>query len=222
MKDAPDASLDGGEFGERDLLAGGRGHEQIADFARARTVLRLHADDEVEEFFALDDLRGGLAADCGLDDRFDIVDIDAVARDFRAVGIDGQAGLAEFADDGELLEAGRVIEDVAISTALFSSTLRSGPKTFTASADLEAGERFVHGVFGGLREIEDDAGVGRRACCSTSSTQIVLGVDGALTPGLVVVGFEADVKLAIEEAGGIGAVVGAAEFGADDGDHADS
>ena len=83
-----------GEFGEGNLLAAGGGHEQIADFAGVRAKLRLHADDQIEEFFALDDLRGGLTADGGLNDGFDVGDVDAVARDFGAVGVDdaGWAG----------------------------------------------------------------------------------------------------------------------------------
>ncbi len=47
--------------------------------------------------------------------------------------------------------------------------------------------------------------------------QLLLVVDVA-APGFVVVGLQADVELAVEEAGGVGAVVGTAQFGADDRD----
>ena len=57
---------DGGELGQRNLLAARRGDQQIADLACAGAILRIHADDQVEEFFALNDLSGGLAADGGL------------------------------------------------------------------------------------------------------------------------------------------------------------
>ena len=40
--------LDGGEFGERNLLAAGRGNEQVGDLHGVGAVLRLHAHDEIE------------------------------------------------------------------------------------------------------------------------------------------------------------------------------
>src|SRR5580693_5457556 len=79
--------LDGGELGKGNLLAGGSGHEQIADVTGAGAKLRLHADDEVEKFFALDDLRGGLAANSSLNDSFHVGDVDAISRDFPAVSV---------------------------------------------------------------------------------------------------------------------------------------
>ncbi len=124
------AFFDGGELGERDLLAGGSGDEEIADVAGAGAELRLHADDEVEEFFALDDLGGGLAADGGLHNGSDVVDIDAIARDFGAVGVDDQAGLAEFAHDGEFGEAGSLVESVANLDGLLSRERRGRGRRF--------------------------------------------------------------------------------------------
>src|SRR6185295_14500638 len=49
--------------------------------------------------------------------------------------------------------------------------------------------------------------------------QVGFVADGSLAPGFVVIGLEADVKLAIEESRRVGAVVGAAELRADYGDH---
>ena len=48
---------------------------------------------------------------------------------------------------------------------------------------------------------------------------IFLGVDRRLRPGPVVVGLQANVKFAVEKSGGVGAVVGPAQFGAGDRDH---
>ena len=76
-------------------------------------ILGIHAHDEVKEFFALNHLGGGLAADGGLHDGFDVGDVDAIAGDFCAIGVNDQAGLAEFADDREFREAGRLFEDIA-------------------------------------------------------------------------------------------------------------
>ena len=72
---------------------------------RAAAELRLHTDDEVEELFALNDLSGGLPADGGGDNGFDIGNVDAVARDLVAIDIDQQARLAELAHNGEVGKA---------------------------------------------------------------------------------------------------------------------
>jgi len=113
------AFLDGGKFGERDLLSGGSGNEEIADVADARAILRLHADDEVEKFFSLDNLGGSLSADSRLDNGFDVRNVDAVAGDFGAVGVDDEVRLAELTDDGEFLEAGGLGQNVANLDGLF-------------------------------------------------------------------------------------------------------
>src|SRR5437016_739059 len=94
--------FDAGELGKRNLLSAGSGNKKVPNLARAGTELRLHSNDEVKEFFSLDDLRGSLSPDSRLHDRFDIGDVDPVTRDFLAIGVDDQAGLAEFANDREL------------------------------------------------------------------------------------------------------------------------
>ena len=53
--------FDAGELGKRNLLSAGSGNKKVPNLARAGTELRLHANDEVEEFFSLDDLRGSLS-----------------------------------------------------------------------------------------------------------------------------------------------------------------
>ena len=56
----------------------------------------LEADDEIELLFLLHHLGGDVAADGGLDQRVDVGDVQAVARDRGAVDLDVEAGLAEF------------------------------------------------------------------------------------------------------------------------------
>src|SRR5262249_28042245 len=90
--------LDRRQFEQRNLLAGRNGNQKIADLPRVGTELRVHAHDEIEELFALDDLGGGLPPDRGLYHRFDVRDVYAIARDFRAVCFDQQAGLPKFAN----------------------------------------------------------------------------------------------------------------------------
>ena len=94
-----------GKFTEGNLLAGGRADQQVGDLLRVLAELRLHAHDEVEQFFALNHLRGGLSAHGRLHHRFHVGNIDAVAGDFVAIHVDQQAGLAQLAHHGEFREA---------------------------------------------------------------------------------------------------------------------
>ncbi len=59
-----------------------------------------------KSFLALDHLRGGLPANGCLNHGLHIVNVDAVAGDFRAVGLDQQTGLAKFAHNGQFGKAG--------------------------------------------------------------------------------------------------------------------
>jgi hypothetical protein len=50
--------------------------------------LRLHAHDQIKEFFSLNDLRRSLSAHGCLDHGFDIGDVYAITRDLLAVDVD--------------------------------------------------------------------------------------------------------------------------------------
>ena len=67
-------------------------------------VLRLVADDDVEALLAVDDLRGHLAADRGLDHVLHVGDIEAVAGDLVAVDLDIDVGLAQLLEYAEVLD----------------------------------------------------------------------------------------------------------------------
>ncbi len=84
---------------------------------------------------------------------------------------------------------------------------------FHRERTFQSGQRFIHGIFGGLRVVEDDAGEGGQALVDRFG-QFILVADIAV-PGFVLVRFESDVELTIEEAGRIGAVIGAAQLRAD-------
>ena len=88
-----------------------------------------------------------------------------------------------------------------ISSALLCRTFRSGPYIFTAKRALEAGERFVHGVFGGLRVVEDDAGKCFELLLDVRG-QFGLVVNRSGLPGGVVVRLQTYIELVIEETGG--------------------
>src|SRR4029077_13003309 len=139
--------------------------------------------------------------------------VDAVTRDFLTVGLDEQAGLAKFANDGEFGEALGLGKNIFDLDGLFLEDLEIGAKDFDGEGALEASERLVHGVFGGLSVIEDDTGVSFEFFLQIGD-ELFLGMDRAFPPRDIVVRFQANVKFAVEEPGGIGAVVVAAELGA--------
>ncbi len=112
MKDAPLASLIVASCESGTCCPVGVGTRQIRDFRGVRAVLRLHADDEIEQFFALDHLGGGLASNGGLHHGLNIGNIDSVAGDFVAVRIHDEARLSEFADNRQVREAGCLSEDI--------------------------------------------------------------------------------------------------------------
>ena len=127
--------------------------------------LGLHADNEVEEFFALNHLRGGLTTDGGLHYGFDVGDVDAIAGDFVAIPSMSRLGWPSSRTTVSSVKPGRSVENVLDFDGFFLRTFRSGPIYFDGERALEAGQGFVHGVFGGLREVEDDAGIRLRASC---------------------------------------------------------
>jgi hypothetical protein len=105
-----------------------------------------------------------------------------------------------------------------ISTAFFSRTSRSGPKNLYGEGRFEAGKGFIHGVFSRLRVIEDYPGIGFEFALNVFF-EFRLAANRGLAPGFVVVRLEAYIKFTVEKSGGVGAVIGAPEFRADDGDH---
>ena len=64
---------------------------------RAAAELRLHPHDQVEQLFALNDLRYRLSANGRGDHGFYVGNIDSVARDLVPIDIHQQTRLAEFA-----------------------------------------------------------------------------------------------------------------------------
>ena len=94
----------------------------------------LHAHDQVEQLLALNDLRGRLAADSGLDHAFDVGDIDAITRDFLAVHVDLHAGLASSRTTVSSVKPGTCWSTRLISTRFVFEHLQVVTEIFTASA----------------------------------------------------------------------------------------
>ncbi len=151
-------------------------------------------------------------------DCFRVGDVDAVARDLVAVHVNQQGRLAEFLHDGEFREARHLRETPLDFERLFLENVQIGTINFYRERAFQSGERFVHCVFSGLRVVENDAGKCLEVILDVFG-QLRFVVDRSLFPRGIVIGFQANVKLIVKEAGGIGAVVGAAKFRTDVGDH---
>src|ERR1700722_5849673 len=79
---------------------------------RSATELGLHADDEIEQLFPLNDLRDRLPPDCSLNEAHYVRDIDPISCNLVAINIDQKAGLAKFAHHGKLSEPRHTAECV--------------------------------------------------------------------------------------------------------------
>lgn len=123
--------------------------------------LRLHAHHEVEELLALNHLRGGLATHRRPDHRFHVRHIDAVAGDLVAIHVDEQARLAQLAHHRQLGKARNVPQRVLDAQRQILQRLEVRAEDFHRQRALQAGEGLIHGVFGGLCVIENDARKGR-------------------------------------------------------------
>ena len=185
MNDAPFPWRDVGQLGQRDLLAVGRSHQQIADFLGAAAELGLHADHQVEQLFSLDDLGDSLAADCGLDHRFHVGDIDSITRNLVAIDINQQAGLAEFAHYRQIGKAGHVGQDILDLHGLVLKDVQIVAIDLDRQRTLQTGQRLVHRIFRGLGVVEDDSRKGAEFLVD-GGDQLFLVADLAV-PGFVVV-----------------------------------
>src|SRR5262249_7830213 len=83
------------ELLERNLLPAGGCNENIADFVRVVAVLLIEAHDQIELLLSLFNLRRHVPTNGRLNERVDIGDVDAVARDLGTVDVDGETRLPE-------------------------------------------------------------------------------------------------------------------------------
>ena len=90
---------------QRDALAGGRKQADVLDGLAGVAVLLLIAQGDVEARLALLHLGDGVGADGGLDGVLNVGDVDAPAG--GGVAIDGvvEVGLADDAEDAQILNA---------------------------------------------------------------------------------------------------------------------
>src|SRR6202041_2273573 len=96
--------LDIGEFPKGDLLAVGGGDENAADLFGCTSVRLGQTDHQIELLFALHHLSGCRAADGSLDQPVNVGDIQAVARNFRAIDIDRQTRLPQLLHERDVFD----------------------------------------------------------------------------------------------------------------------
>ena len=186
----------------------------LPDFLRVVAELLFQAHHQVELLFALHHLRRGRPADGRLDQAVDVGDVQAVAGDLGAVDVHGQARLAEFLDQRDVFDPAHAFQDVLDRLAFGFQRLQVRPEDLDRQRAFQAGFGFIHGVFGRLRVVEDDAGK-RLELLVDGLDQLRLG---AIRPLPFAVGLEPDEEFHVEKAGGVRAVVRPAMLGGDDGD----
>ena len=199
------------ELAQRQVLAVGGSDQQILDRLHVLSVGLLHADDEIELALALDHLGGHTTAKSGLDQRVYVADVQAVARDFGAVGCDRETRLAKFAHDHDVVDSLDVAENSFHLLGLGLERIQVSAEDLDGERTLQARLGFVDRVLGRLRVVEDDT----RECSEFSVEifdQFSLVVNFAVVPGVVIIRLEPHVKLVVEETRRIGPVVRPAEF----------
>jgi hypothetical protein len=163
--------------------------------------------------FPLHDLGRRRSPDRRLDERIDIGDVDAVARDLRAVDRDGECGLAKLPDQGELGDPAHPSHDLFDGLSAILEGSEVGAEDLHVERALEASLRLVDGVFRGLREVEGDSRESLELPLDRRD-QLRLGV---IWPRPLPVRLEADVELRVEEARRVRAVVRPSVLVRDDG-----
>ena len=132
--------------------------QDVADGNGIVAVLALEADDEVELLFLLDDRGCNVAADRGLDQAVDVVDIDAVAGDLAAIDCDRKGGLAELLDQGDVVDSADTLEQDLDRLALLLERIEVGAIDLDSERALEARLGLINRVLRWLGVIEGDSG----------------------------------------------------------------
>src|SRR5262249_1204278 len=103
--------LDLAELRERDALAGGREQPDLLDGFLRIAIGLFVAGDKIVTALALQHLRDGIAADCGLDGVLHIGDVDSVAGGGATVHGEVEIGLADYAEHAEIGDSADAGED---------------------------------------------------------------------------------------------------------------
>ena len=201
----PVLGLDGGQLGEGDALAGGREEADVVDGLLGVAELGKIAKDDVVSGLALEDLSDGVATDGGLDGVLHVGHIDAVARGGLAVDGVVEVGLADDAEEAEVLDALDLTHDGDDLVSLGFQCAQVVAVDFNGELAFDTADGLFDVVGDGLREVPADAwNLAEFGVHGGDQLFLVFSEDG--TP--LVLGLEIDEVFGVEEAGGICAVVG--------------
>ena len=177
--------------------------------------MRQIAHDQVVALFALQHLRESVAADGRLNRVLHIRRVDLIARGGLAIHREVQVGLAEDAKQPQILDARDGAHDVDDLVALLFERLQIVAVDLDRQLSFDAADRLFHVVGDRLREIPDHAGnLVELAVHGGDQLFFVLVEHG--TPLLL--RLQIDEILGVEEARGIGSIVGPAHLAGGRGD----
>ena len=204
---------------ERDAFSGGAEEADVADGFGGLAELRAVADHDIVAGFAVADLGDGGSGDGAADGSFDgglnVGDVDAEASGSVAVYDVVEVGLADDVEDAEVGDAGNGAHDVDDLIAFGLEGAEVVAVEFDGEFALDPGDGFFDVVGDGLRKVPDDAGGLFEFAIHGGDEGFLVFVEGGAP---LAFGFEVDEVFGVEEAGGVGAVVGAAGLGDDLGD----
>src|SRR5271169_1853643 len=172
----------------------------------AATELRLHADHQIEQLFPLNDLGDRLPAHCGRNYSFYICNVDPIPCDLVPIDVDQQTRLAKFSHNREIGKPWHLGKYVLDLDRFVLKHVQIFPVYFDRQRTLETSQGLVHGILGGLGIVENDSGKGSEFLVDRFDELFFLADFAG--PYFVFVWLEANVELAVKEAGGISAIVG--------------
>src|SRR5579875_273176 len=191
---------------ERNLLAGRITYQQVGNFALIAPVLRLHAHDQVKQLFTLNHLSDGLASHCRLHNCLNITHVDSITCAFSAVHIHQKTRLAEFTHHDEIAKARHLLQGPFHLNSLVLEHLQVWSIDFHCQGALQAGQRFIDRIFGGLSVVENNSRISLQLGVDRSE-QLRLGVNPSGLPDRVAVRVQTHIELIVEKSCWISSVV---------------
>ena len=197
------------DLAQRHAFAARRRDADVADVVHRLAELLLVARHQVEALLADENLADGIAAHCRLDGVLNVGGVDAEAVGLLAIHHDVNVRLTEHAEQAEIGNAGDRPHHGHDLLALLLEVFQVGAEDFDGEFALHAADRFFHVVGDGLGEAPSHAGNFLHFVIHGLDQQFLVAVE--LRPPLIA-RLQIDEILGVEEARGIGAVVGAADL----------
>ena len=199
-----------GQLRERNSFAGGRKQANVFDGFLRVAIRLLVAGHQVIAGFPLQYLADGASADRGLDGILYVTDIDTVTSRRLAVDNIIEVGLADHAEDAEILDPANLTHD---AHNLVGPVLQF-PQVIAVKLDRQlafhAADRFLYVVGDGLGEVPYHAWHFLQFAIHGSNQFFFVLVEGGAP---LFLGQQVDKIFRVEETGRIGAIVGPSHLG---------